>query len=83
MVSAFTSVFLFYFQLLETQRHCWPYIGVPVIYLMLEVYKIKAMTTDLSEFAGGGGVLLYKPYNIGTVEPRYFEVPREMKKSSK
>ena len=39
---------------------------MPVIYLMLEVYKIKAMTTDLSEFAGGGGgVLLYKPYNIG------------------
>ena len=39
---------------------------MPVIYLMLEVYKIKAMTTDLSEFAGGGGgVLLYKSYNIG------------------
>ena len=38
---------------------------MPVIYLMLEVYKIKAMTTDLSEFARGGGVLLYKPYHIG------------------
>ena len=36
-----------------------------VIYLILEVYKIKAMTTDLSEFARGRGVLLYKSYNVG------------------
>ena len=42
-----------------------------VIYLMLEVYKIKAMTTDLSEFArGGGGGYSYISHIMGVCAQR-------------